>query len=77
MTIIGIQELINREYYRAASIYERPFASHHEAYAVILEKLDELWDEIKKKPENYDLVKQRKEAVQIGAMILRFINELT
>jgi hypothetical protein len=68
---------IKNEYERAKQKYKRPFSSHHEAYAVILEELDELWDEIKKKEEQYDLIKQRKEAIQIGAMILRFINELT
>ena len=56
---------IKAEHSRATSKYKRQVASHHEAYAVILEELDELWDEIKKKEEHYDLEKQRKEAVPI------------
>jgi len=77
MDIRTIQREIKDEYIKAKAKYNRPFASHHEAYAVILEELDELWDEIKKKEINYDLKAQRKEAMQVGAMILRFINELT
>lgn len=48
--------------------------SPHEGYAVILEELDELWDEIKKQraggPE------MRKEALQVAAMALRFVEDL-
>jgi NTP pyrophosphatase (non-canonical NTP hydrolase) len=77
MEISEILQEISDEYERAKRKYRRPFSSHHEAYAVILEELDELWDEIKKREEHYDLIKQRKEAIQVGAMILRFINELT
>ncbi len=51
-----------------------PFASAHEGYAVILEELDELWDAIKDKDANiYDL---QKEAVQVGAMALRFLIDI-
>jgi len=60
---------------RAKKKYNRNFASNHEAYGVILEELDELWDEIKKK--NPDKEKMRTEATQTAAMLLRFINELT
>lgn len=47
------------------------FASCHEGYAVILEELDELWDAIKNK--NGSKEKLKKEAIQVGAMALRFL----
>ena len=53
------------------------FHSAHEGYGVLLEELDELWDEVKKKDCNRDIELMRKEAVQVGAMALRFIVDLT
>jgi len=47
------------------------FNSAHEGYAVILEELDELWDEIKKRKP--DREKMRAEAIQVGAMAMKFI----
>ena len=73
--LLGIAEDCVDEAIRAKSLYNRDFASNHEAYGVILEELDELWDEIKKK--NPDKEKMRTEATQTAAMLLRFINELT
>lgn len=64
---------IEQEYSRAR-MKHRPMNSRHEGYAVIKEEVDELWDEIKKRepsPENL-----RKEAIQIGAMILAFLLEV-
>jgi len=46
------------------------FNSTHEGYAVILEELDELWDEIKA---NSDSKTMSKEAIQVAAMALRFL----
>jgi hypothetical protein len=63
-------EAIIREYYRARDIYG-PMKSAHEGYAILLEEMDELWTLIKTKgiePEAYE-----EEAVQIGAMALRFL----
>jgi NTP pyrophosphatase (non-canonical NTP hydrolase) len=49
------------------------FNNSHEGYAVILEELDELWDAIKT---NQRLPDQRREAIQVVAMALRFCLDL-
>jgi len=46
----------------------RTMASGHEGYAVLLEEVDELWDEIKAQKQS--AVKIRKEAIQVAAMAL-------
>lgn len=60
------------------------FHSFHEGYAVILEELDELWDEVKKKRDFpneeqrlYAIKQMRIEAIHVAAMALRFAAELT
>ena len=40
-------KLIEHEYLRASDLYP-DLHSNHEAYAVIKEEVDELWDEVKK-----------------------------
>jgi len=54
-----------------------PMHSVHEGYATILEELDELWEEVKKKPKNRSIEQLRNEAIQVGAMALRFVVDLT
>lgn len=49
------------------------FASVHDGYGVLLEEVDELWDEIKKKPKNRNIDNLRKEASQIAAMAVKFM----
>ncbi len=53
-----------------------PFNSAHEGYAVILEELDELWDEVKKKQAERSSETLKKEAVQVGAMAMRFLVDI-
>ena len=65
---------IKNEVLRAKDKYPDDFNSSHEAYAVILEELDELWDEIKKKEPDY--VKMKEEAIQCAAMLCRFLVEI-
>jgi len=49
-----------------------PMNSAHEGYGVLLEEVDELWEIVKMKQKDRDLVNMRKEAVQVAAMAIRF-----
>lgn len=57
----------------AATLKFGPFASAHEGYAVILEEVDELWDEVKNNKRLSTTERQRREALQIAAMGARFL----
>lgn len=52
-----------------------PMNSAHEAYAVMLEEVDELWEHVKTNQKRRDLEAMRKEAMQVAAMALRFAHE--
>lgn len=76
LTCIGndTAELIDNEIFRAKQKHPGTFNSKHEGYAVLLEEVDELWDEVKK---DGSKARMKSEAVQVAAMAIRFINELT
>lgn len=61
---------------RRASLKHRPMNSSHEAYAVILEELDEFWDEVKLKTEERSNANLRLELIQTAAMCIRAIHDL-
>ncbi len=63
---------VRREYARATEKFG-PFNSAHEGYAVLLEEVDELWDEVKKKREKRDHENMYRECVQIAAMAMKFV----
>lgn len=76
-------DMIYNEYLRAKKRYPKPFNSPHEAYAVILEELDETWNFIKRHSKPGDnkkppaTIEQMKTEIQaVGAMVIRFIVEL-
>lgn len=64
--------------FRQASEKFPAFASEHEGYAILLEEFDELWEAVKLNgKKNPDRLKRcRAEAIQIGAMALRFIYDM-
>ena len=62
--------LIKKELARARTKFDS-FNSPHEGYAVIKEEVDEMWDDIKA---NRDA---SKEAVQVAAMALRYLIDIT
>ncbi len=53
------------------------FNSAHEGYAILLEEVDELWDQIKINQKKRDISKMRREALQVAAMAIRFILDCT
>jgi hypothetical protein len=62
---------VRAEIVRARSKHDR-FHSPHEAYAVLLEEVDELWDDVKANRLEPSLI----EAVQVAAMAVRYILDL-
>lgn len=67
----GIDKIRN-EYEKAIKKFGS-FKNGHEGYAVILEEVDELWDEVKTKD---GLGRAKEEAIQVAAMALRFLTDL-
>ena len=62
-----------------ASAKHRPMNSHHEAYAVILEELDEYWAEVSKGGSasgQRDLSTLRLELIHTAAMCVRALYDL-
>lgn len=68
----GILKEIKEEAFRAEQKYGK-FRSRHEAYAVLLEESEELWETIRNKqpPE-----RTHEEAVQVAAAVVCFILDL-
>lgn len=61
---------VYKELDKANEIFE-PFHSHHEAYAVLMEEVDEYWDIVRQKPSLRCPQHARRELVQIAAMAMR------
>jgi hypothetical protein len=61
---------VRRELLDALALHGE-FASLHEGYAVLLEELDELWEETRKKKRSRSRDRVRAESIQIAAMALK------
>lgn len=72
---VSIFKEIGKEVSTAKGKYPANFNSLHEAYAVLKEEVDELWDEIKTRTP--DKARIREEAKQVAAVAIRIMNELT
>lgn len=58
----------------ARRTHPQDFNSAHEGFAVLKEEVDELWDEVRTK--DRDFQQMRKEAIQVAAMAIRFVEEV-
>ena len=65
-------ELVKKELRLANSKFPK-FNSSHEGYAVILEEMEELWHEIKNNKHPDSKNNQKKEAIQVAAMSIKFL----
>ncbi len=70
-----LQEIAD-ELARARRKHPKPQHSSHEGFAVLLEEVDELWEEVRAQTEERSYAKMRKEAIQIAAMALRFVEDV-
>jgi len=71
----SIIEDVKNEYLMAVLMHGS-FFNPHEGYAVLLEEVDELWEEIKKKQGTPNRIKNiREEAIQVAAMAIRLIHD--
>ena len=61
---------------KALRKYPTKLHGPHEGYSVILEELDELWEEVKRKPKKRSAARMRKESIQIAVTALRFAMEV-
>lgn len=66
---------IRKEFDRANTLYPK-FNSNHEGYAVLKEEVDELWDAIKESKGTRLNSQMKHELIQIGAMVVRFLDNL-
>lgn len=73
--LYDILAIVESEVRTAVELFP-PFHSAHEGYAVILEEMDELWEEIKNNKSPESLKRQRKEAKQVAAMAIRFLLDI-
>lgn len=78
----GVLSEVGQELAKARAVHG-PMNGHHEGYAVILEELDELWEVCKRNthgvvmfPREAKRALMRKEAMQVAAMAVRFIEDV-
>jgi len=76
MEIDGLLSMVKNEHAYAISCFP-PFNSAHEGLAVIQEEFEELKSEVFKKSKYRNDSEMRREAIQIAAMAVRFIIDVT
>lgn len=76
LTTNEVMTLVSEELARAQAKFGS-FNSPHEGWAILREEVDELWDEVKLQYDARTKERMQKEAVQVAAMAIRFILDVT
>lgn len=74
--MIAIMWLFGKELRRATE-NNPSYNSAHEAWAVLYEEVDELWEEVREKRENRSHHRMAKEAIQVACVAMRLVHSLT
>jgi len=72
----AVFDLVRAELEKASKHHGGLFASLHEAYAVLLEEVDEVWEITKQKESARDLEHLRHELIQVAAMAVKAIHSI-
>lgn len=72
---LRVIEDVLEEVGRARQLH-KDYHSAHEAYGVILEEVDEFWDEVKLKQARRDPARMRSELIQVAATAVRAVSDL-
>ena len=59
-----------------ATLKHKPYNSAHEAYGVLMEEVEEFFDEVKLKRELRNKANMRKELLQVAACAIRAVHDL-
>jgi hypothetical protein len=70
--VIAALREVRDEVSRTLRKQPRSFSSPHEGYAVILDRLDELWMQVR----GDDRIRARELAIQVAAMAVRFMIDI-
>ena len=73
---VGFTEMVRLELLSARVTHPAKFSSLHEAHSVLLEEVEEFWDEVKKKADKRDYSNMLKELVQIATLCQRTAEDL-
>jgi len=67
---------VSAEVLRAQQLHGEGYASDHEAYAVLQEEVEEVWDWVKEKRAERDRAAMVKELVQVAAVAVKWAEQL-
>ena len=70
----ALQEI--KVYFRNRKAYRKRLHSPHEGWAKMLEEVDELWEEVRRKSALRSKAAMRAEAKQVAAIAIRFMGDL-